>query len=254
MNKIRQFLFQILLFLVAAILSIITAVLSATILKVVLGVLAVASGFIAVGWLFFEIGHKANRQVVVIENEAELYRAAINLIKQQTFATIRIYAPVGFWQESNHKIRWFYELNEYLKRNINSELLMVFGVPDWPAGYQHMEKTLEGCFGDCDSAIIRYIPPRSRKRIDEFPTIGMITFDTYATTLGLGIRESYEKADTAWVMVDEHVTRTANRWFDKHVWTPNEKNAIKGINLPLSNGFTELQRKYKTTIGLEVEP
>lgn len=181
-------------------------------------------------------------QVVnLVDNEKDLYDAAIYQIKHNKFDVIRIYAPVGFWQDSDHKIRWFKELSDYLDKNPDAEARLIFGVPYWKSAYDKMKRSLQ-VFNNNPRAVIHYSPPAAKQDIP--PLIGMIVFGSDIVTFALGLGESFEKTDTGWAIQDKEIVNTAGHWFDR-IWFSYSEHELKSPRvLSIDEGFRKLEEEY----------
>lgn len=188
----------------------------------------------------------------LIDSEEKVYQAAIDLVGKESFGTVRIYAPVGFWKQSEYKSKWLSALAEAIKQKRVREAKFVFGVPYWNEQYQDMKNTLTANFNQIDSVIIRHLP--ISKDIALFPNIGMIIFDNRWLSVGFGVYQSHTKVDTAWVITNPDIIKKTISWFDFHVWEPNGSRVISGYSymrgqsLKLEEGFAAIEKENASVL------
>lgn len=82
-------------------------------------------------WKSFETDRlEFDLTATVVKYPEQIYSDAINLLNSYRWSKIRVFAPIGLWEDNPHKSRWLAQLTKALMEDRIESLEAIFGFPD----------------------------------------------------------------------------------------------------------------------------
>lgn len=171
--------------------------------------------------------------------EVDTFNSAIEQVQSNRFDVVRIFAPVGVWQASDIKKKWFQTLSEALDptHQTITELRAVFGMPPSLEAFEQVARPELASFNGKDAARLRFLPPPTGI-YPQLPGTGVLILGSNAIGFGFAVHGHHTVVDSVVFVQKSEVVKEVTLWFDG-VWEAARDHQLKEArhNISLDQGL-----------------
>jgi hypothetical protein len=157
-----------------------------------------------------------------------IFNISIETLNQHDWQIVRVFAPVGLWNEDEDKTRWLESLAKHASAKQVRQVRAVFGLPptskyNLPVSRQELEKNLKHArrilsnFNGLRNVSLNYYPPTHAS-----VGLGAIVFEDEngkgRIAFGLASAENEEVVDRAFGIDNDRIFIYAQSWFDDRIF------------------------------------
>jgi hypothetical protein len=151
--------------------------------------------------------------------------------KQGQWKKVRLYAPVGLWDNSDNKTRWLTCLAGALRSGDVVEFSAVFGLPPDKLTYDSVARPRLALFRDTPRTEIHFLPPTETDLPVAAPGFGLVIFEherpKYSEVLlGFVPFDTGIIADTGITVRSKDVAKILMHWYDSQVFHGSDRYVV----------------------------
>jgi len=174
------------------------------------------------------IGKVEKSDLEIYTSREAIYDSGIGTLKKHYWDIVRVFAPVGLWNEDEAKKRWLVVLAEYARTKKVGTVRLVFGLPPKNKygevvprdqvlkNVEHARKLL-GLFDGMNNVSLHFYPPPHAS-----VGLGAIIFqgddNVGEVAFGLASNENEDVVDRAFGTNNKSVFLFAKQWFDDRIF------------------------------------